>query len=266
METNMKKLFLFILPVIWLLMSCDLVYAQNPSGYPKYQGNVWINGKERIKDSLGVDGTMRVTGATVLYKVTIHDTTHFIGPISYDTVPSWLILQDTIVAHNFRSIGPISSGSTMTVWSTAAIHGKQTNSDSLVALSLRSTGPIVSGSTITSYGKVTDTDSLLALALRSTGTITAGSTINAYGKITTTDSLLAIRVRSSGAVTAGTTLTAYGATSLYGLTTYGENGLLFTLHAITAGDSTFLHTIVDAADTTLKTWSGTDWKTIMKLK
>lgn len=56
-----------------------------------------------------------------------------------------------------------------------------------------------------------------------------------------------------------------GTLSVSGKTTFGENGTNYTLHTIAAGDSVFLHEIVDAADTTLKVWNGSAWVTVKDL-
>lgn len=44
-----------------------------------------------------------------------------------------------------------------------------------------------------------------------------------------------------------------------------ENGFQMALHAIAAGDSVFGHTILDAADSTIKIYNGTSWVTIQDL-
>lgn len=89
--------------------------------------------------------------------------------------------------------------------------------------------------------------------------------INGYGTVDT----LAGDVRFTGAtitvngVLAGDTLSgAWAATDKF---TFDDTGLNLALRTITAGDSVFLHTIVDAADTTLKTWNGSAWVTIQDL-
>lgn len=75
----------------------------------------------------------------------------------------------------------------------------------------------------------------------------------------TVDTLLGISVRTTGATMLNGTVTTAGTATI------GAPGLTFTLRTIAAGDSVFLHTIVDAADTTLKTWNGSAWVTIQDL-
>lgn len=63
-----------------------------------------------------------------------------------------------------------------------------------------------------------------------------------------------------GSVTGGT---LYGTTlGLEGLLTLDDSGVKWAARTIVAGDSTFLHMIFDAADTTLKYWDGDSWASV----
>jgi len=78
-------------------------------------------------------------------------------------------------------------------------------------------------------------------------------------------------VRNSTALGFGATVTknnqmVFGNTAVtenvfHGKTIIGT-GMQFALRTITAGDSIYGHTILDAADSTIKMWNGTAWKTI----
>ena len=100
-----------------------------------------------------------------------------------------------------------------------------------------------------------------AANLSTTGTLSSGDV--------TFDSLQVRTINLSESIT-GTPTADLGATNastlgLSGLFSPSEDGIKLRTHTIAAGDSTFLHSIVDAADTVLKCWNGTAWVTITDL-
>lgn len=117
-----------------------MVEAQMPWDYAPQKRDAWFNGKIRVKDSLGVDGIVRITGATTLATVT----------------------QDTVIATKVRS-------STLDINSTSDFLGEVDMSDSLTVTKNIRTTLLDVNSTSNFLGAATFTDTaVVGMGVRTT--------------------------------------------------------------------------------------------------